>query len=248
MLLTSSATLPSGPGWLYEIKWDGFRAIATIAKDQFELRSRHGTDMRPWFPSLDALPAHLGRDVVLDGEVVVLDEHGRPDFYAIRSGVPTFVAFDVLRLDGRDVAELALRDRHALLEQIVIDALPLIIRSRPFTDGAALLAMAEDLQIEGVVAKRAADPYRQGDRSRGWVKVKSSYGRAEALRRLELAQFTRERRSACAPIASGSRRAFVFREIYSTIAGRARMVAIQPEEISSASSSISQPRETSARS
>jgi bifunctional non-homologous end joining protein LigD len=104
---------------------------------------------------------HVSRDVVLDGEVVIFDADGRPDFWRLRAAgaMPTFVAFDVLQIDGRDVAQLALRDRHALLAEIVLDAPPLIIRSGPFANGVALLEQAERLGLEGVVAKRAASPY-----------------------------------------------------------------------------------------
>jgi bifunctional non-homologous end joining protein LigD len=187
MLLSSSAVVPTGEGWLYELKWDGFRGRASIRAGVLDVRSRHGTDMRPWFPALDALARRLARDVVLDGEVVTLDAHGRPDFWRLRASgaVPTFVAFDVLAVDGRDVRRLPLRDRHALLAEIVVDAPPLIIRSRPFADGVALLEQAERLGLEGIVAKRAASPYVAG-RSRDWVKIKTSHGRAEAERRLEM--------------------------------------------------------------
>jgi bifunctional non-homologous end joining protein LigD len=185
MLLSSSRTVPLGDRWIYELKWDGFRGVVTIADGTFDLRSRHGTDMRLWFPELAALVPHLGRNVVLDGEVVALADDGRPDFYRLRRLHPTFVAFDVLQLDGRDVTTLPLRDRHALLAEILVDAPPLVMRSRPFADGIALLAEAERLGLEGIVAKRSDEPYHRGDRVRHWVKVKTSHGRAEALRRLE---------------------------------------------------------------
>lgn len=76
MLLTSSTTVPVGPDWTYELKWDGYRAIATIRDGRLHLRSRHGTPMLELFPELAALVDHIGRDVVLDGEVVTLDVYG----------------------------------------------------------------------------------------------------------------------------------------------------------------------------
>jgi bifunctional non-homologous end joining protein LigD len=152
--------------------WDGFRAIVTIRRGEFDLRSRHGTDMRPWFPELAALADHIGRDVVLDGEVVALDGDGLPDF---------------LMLDGRDLTPLPLTDRRRILADVVSDKLPLVLRSRPFLDGPALMAEAERLGLEGVVAKRDSECYLPGERVRHWVKVKTVAGRTEALRRLRTA-------------------------------------------------------------
>jgi bifunctional non-homologous end joining protein LigD len=127
--------------------WDGFRAIATIRNGELDLRSRQGTDMRPWFPELAALAVHIGRDVVLYGEVVALNADGRPDFYALRRSHPTFVAFDILRLDGRDLTPLPLRDRRRILGETFSDKLLLVLRSRPFLDGTALMAEADRLGL-----------------------------------------------------------------------------------------------------
>lgn len=185
MLLTRADRLPLGNEWSYEVKWDGYRCIATLSRGTTDLHSRHGTRMTEWFPSLATLAECIGRDAVLDGEVVSLDERGHPDFYALRRGVPTFVAFDVLSIEGRDVTGKPLVERRELLAELVRDCLPVVMVSRPFDDGASLLAMAEALNLEGVVAKRLASRYRSGIRTREWVKVKTTAGRAEALQRLE---------------------------------------------------------------
>lgn len=167
MVLTASTTIPVGEGWSYELKWDGFRAIATIDAGELDLRSRHGTDMRPWFPELVGLVDHVGRDVVLDGEVVALDANGRPDFYALRRSRPTFVAFDILKLDGRDLTSLRLRDRRRILAEVVADKLPLVLRSRPFDDGAALFKEAERLRLEGMLRSSTSLTDQESDRKAG---------------------------------------------------------------------------------
>lgn len=79
--------------------------------------------------------------------MVALDGDGLPDFYALRRSHPTFVAFDVLKLDGRDLTPLRLRDRWRILAEVVVDKLPLVLRSRPFVDGVALLEEAERLGL-----------------------------------------------------------------------------------------------------
>jgi bifunctional non-homologous end joining protein LigD len=142
--------------------------------------------MDAWFPSLRYLYQAVSRPAVLDGEIVVIDASGKPDFYAMRrSGAThTFVAFDALEIDGVDQRALALEDRRAALAAIVRDAPPLILRSRVFDDGAALFALAEELELEGIVAKRRDSIYRSGARTADWLKIKTAAGLAEGLRRV----------------------------------------------------------------
>ena len=187
MRLTPAGRLPVGPGWTYELKWDGYRGLATVAGGRLGLRSRTGTDMLRWFPELAELGAHVRGDVVLDGEVVVLDAQGRADFGALRrpGARRTYVAFDLLAHGGEDVTARPLSARRGLLARVVADALPLVVRSRVFDDGPALLGLAEQLGLEGVVAKRADSVYRWGLRSADWVKVKTAAGRATMARRHE---------------------------------------------------------------
>lgn len=188
MALTAADRLPVGPGWAYELKWDGFRGLATLrASACLSLRSRNGTEMLAWFPELARLGAFVRGDALLDGEVVVLDEHGRPDFGALRKpgATRTYVAFDVLEHDGRSLLGVPLRDRQRLLRDIVRPALPLVLVSQTFDDGPALFAQAQAHGLEGVVAKRRESVYRPGERSRDWVKVKTRAGRATMARRQE---------------------------------------------------------------
>ncbi|HEY7536847.1 MAG TPA: DNA ligase D [Gaiellaceae bacterium] len=182
MLATSSEKLPSGEGWLYEVKWDGYRALAQLRAGECTLVSRNGNDLTERFATVAAAVARAIRtpNAVLDGEVCALDESGRPSFSAMQQGTGSLVyyVFDLLEADGRQLLELPLVERQARLRGLV-DARNRTVRiSEPFDDGAALLAAAEAERLEGVMAKRAASKYTPGRRSRDWLKVKT-LGRQE---------------------------------------------------------------------
>jgi ATP-dependent DNA ligase len=176
-LARSAKKLPTGGEWRYEPKWDGFRSIAFVDGSDVYLQSRNGRPLRRYFPELE-FPA--GR-YVLDGEIVLFDEHGRQDFDALGQRVhpaesrirmlaektPTrFIAFDLLA-DGDEVLlELPYRERRARLEALVREPLDLT----PCTDDPG--GADEWLQgAEGVIAKEAGAPYRPGERV-GMVKIK----------------------------------------------------------------------------
>lgn len=175
MLAVAATTLPwEGDLWAYELKWDGYRTIATVTDGQLRLTSRRGLDVTAKYPEIGGLAAALGVDAVLDGELVVLDDEGRPRFEALqrheRNAV--FMAFDLLAVDGRDVTALPWRDRRALLERLGLTGTawqtpPVVIGDRD-----AMLATATELGFEGVVAKRVDAPYRPGQRSSEWRKLK----------------------------------------------------------------------------
>lgn len=180
MLAVPDDHLPDdGDRWAYEMKWDGYRAIAEVADGGIRVVSRRGNDFTARYPELADLPAALGSlDVVLDGELVVLDEHGVPSFQAIQEHLRTVVlmCFDVLRVDGRDVMALEWRERRQLLERLGLandrcQTPPVVIG-----DGARMWEAAERLGMEGVVAKRVESPYRPGKRSSDWVKVRRLVG------------------------------------------------------------------------
>ena len=169
-MLASAGALPSGPGWIAEPKMDGWRAIVTVAGDAVTVRSRHGTDLTERFPELAAL---AGRELVLDGELVVYGPDGLPDFHALgrRSGqrsTACLVAFDLLSADGATLRGLQYRQRRERLERL---ELPPVVQ--PVVTGAVaeIWAATGQLGLEGIVAKRANSPYRSG-RSRSWIKAK----------------------------------------------------------------------------
>ncbi|MEZ5100459.1 MAG: DNA ligase D [Thermoleophilia bacterium] len=176
MLATLADRVPTGPGWLFEVKLDGYRTLARLAGGEAVLWSRNGNELTSRFATIArALPVAVRTpNCVLDGEVCALDELGRPSFSAMQSGSGALVyyVFDLLELDGEPVIDRPLHARRALLEGL-LGASPCVRLSEGFPDGEALLDLAIREQLEGVIAKRVDAPYRVGRRSREWLKVKT---------------------------------------------------------------------------
>ncbi len=176
-------------GWAFEIKWDGMRAIAFVDGDRLRLQSSRLADVTVSFPELAELPAALGvQNAVLDGELVAFDEHGRPSFGHLQQRmhvtnaadawrraaiVPvTYVVFDLVALDGNDLTGEPLTERRRLLEALLPPSPRWRVATYQVGDGAALLAAADELGLEGVMAKRLDSRYEVGRRSPAWLKVK----------------------------------------------------------------------------
>jgi bifunctional non-homologous end joining protein LigD len=175
MLATTSETLPVGDGWVYEPKWDGFRALVTIAGGEVLLTSRNGNDLTERFREV-ARAAQLGiraADAILDGEICALDEQGRSRFSLLQegAGTPALVLFDLLELDSETLLDEPLRERRKRLVALVQGGGQVLV-SPQFDDGEALLTAARAQELEGVVAKRADSRYRPGRRSADWHKLK----------------------------------------------------------------------------
>jgi bifunctional non-homologous end joining protein LigD len=172
---------PSGPGWSFEVKWDGVRALALIRTDgSLALRSRNGVDLSGRYPSIVARSlgeavAPFAAPAILDGECVLFDADGRPSFKgALRGGAAVrLVVFDVLAWHGRDVRREALAHRRSLVATLDLPALTdgMWLPSTVFDDGDALLVATREQGLEGVMAKRAGSRYECGVRSRDWVKL-----------------------------------------------------------------------------
>jgi bifunctional non-homologous end joining protein LigD len=175
MLATPVERLPRGDAWLFEPKWDGFRAIATVAGGEVGLTSRNGKDLTGRFRELARATSRAIRSssAVLDGEICALDEHGRSRFSLLQqgSGSTVLVVFDVLEIDSTPLVEQPLAERRRRLEALVRPS-ALVQVSPQFEDGDALLAAARDEELEGVVAKRADSRYRPGRRTSDWQKLK----------------------------------------------------------------------------
>jgi len=175
MLATSSETLPAGEGWVYEPKWDGFRALVTVSGGEVTLTSRNGNDLTERFREV-ARAAQLSiraADVILDGEICALDEQGRSQFSLLQEGAGTLalVLFDLLELDSESLLDEPLWKRRKRLKTLVQRGGQVLV-SPQFDDGEALLTAAREQELEGVVAKRADSRYRPGRRSTDWHKVK----------------------------------------------------------------------------
>jgi bifunctional non-homologous end joining protein LigD len=172
-MLARSGKLPTGRGWSFEVKWDGFRAIVST-EGQLRVRSRRGWDMTDRVQFLAELPVRA----VLDGELVALEDDGKPDFPTLCENVlhrPSaarlvFMAFDVLSIEGRSVRSEPYSERRRLLDSMKLNG-PQWRAPEAFNDGPALWHAIREHELEGVVAKRWSERYRSGER--GWVKVKN---------------------------------------------------------------------------
>jgi bifunctional non-homologous end joining protein LigD len=175
MLAATAETLPHGEGWIYEPKWDGYRAIVSIAGGEARLTSRRDNDLTERFREVAraAVQGTRSADAVLDAEICALDERGRARFSLLQEGAGTLalVVFDLLELDSEPLIELSLEERRKRLEQLVGGGANVYV-SPQFEDGDALLAAAVDQGLEGVVAKRLDSSYQPGRRSPDWRKVK----------------------------------------------------------------------------
>ena len=189
------ATLVDAPfdsrEWLFEVKWDGYRALAFIANGRLRLRSRNDNDLTQAFPELAGFPQRLRASrAIVDGEVVALDEHGRSSFSLMqqRTGISApanaprrpgssqgevpivYYAFDLLYLDGYSLLKVDLEDRKRLLrERLAEDRL--VRYSEHFDSGLELYRAAAEQQLEGIIAKRRRSCYLP-KRSREWLKLK----------------------------------------------------------------------------
>jgi bifunctional non-homologous end joining protein LigD len=182
-LATLSRTVPAGPGWLYEIKFDGYRVMARIDRGKAKLITRGGHDWTARMQPLAAAIEALGiRSAWLDGEVVVLDDDNVPDFNALQNAFDskgtdriTCFLFDLPFHDGRDLRGVPLTSRRALLRELLQGKENDRVRlSEAFeTDGASFLTSACAMKLEGIIAKRADAPYVCA-RTETWLKLKCS--------------------------------------------------------------------------
>ena len=172
-MLAKAGELPSGEGWLFEVKWDGYRGIATVKGGEVALQSRSGkSDLTEQFPEIVAELSVLP-DCVIDGELAVLDDEGNSSFESMdaKAGA-SYVVFDVLEVAGHDVRGRPLDERRKLLEELLKASGDRICVSPAFDDGEALLAWAAAQKVEGIVAKRRTSTYREGSRTEAWLKIK----------------------------------------------------------------------------
>ena len=178
------ATLVSDPvdesDWLYEIKWDGYRALAYMNQGKVDIRSRNNKSFNEkFYPVYEALQ-QWKIDAVVDGEIVVLNDEGVPDFGDLQlwrseaDGQLAFYVFDLLWLGGNDIMDLPVEQRHQLLQDIIPPGNGIIKISEQFdTSGREFFLLAERLGLEGIFAKRRGSVYTPGIRSKDWLKIKT---------------------------------------------------------------------------
>ena len=175
MLASSAETLPAGADWTYEVKWDGYRTLAAKSGQRVTLWSRNLKDATTQYPSIAHDVAHIHADsALLDGEIVALDENGRPAFQALHhqsAHVLVYYVFDVLHVNGRDMFKVPLEERRSPLAGLVAGTS--VLSSDPLPGSAQQIEHAvRALELEGVVAKKRRSIYEPGRRSNAWIKVK----------------------------------------------------------------------------
>lgn len=177
------ATLVNKPfdkaGWIFEVKWDGYRAIAEKKGTQIKLYSRNDLSFSERFPEVAESLRKIDHDVILDGEIVVLDKKGVPSFQMIqdhlkdRGGEVVYYVFDILELDGKNLMSTPLIERKKVLEK----TLPRVahLEYGDFVEGRGIdfFEAAKKRGLEGIMAKEAKSEYRQGERGDKWLKIKA---------------------------------------------------------------------------
>ena len=179
MLLLRTEKLPEGAGWLYEIKLDGYRILAIKSEGRVRLRSRNNNDFTDRYAQIATALLALPDETVIDGEVVALDEDGRPSFNLLQNLVSSkaplvYFVFDVLMLNGRDVMGETLERRRVLLEKHILPRLAEPICYSPELKASLpdLVRSAKSEGLEGLVAKRRKSRYEPGQRSGAWRKMR----------------------------------------------------------------------------
>jgi bifunctional non-homologous end joining protein LigD len=193
MLATSADRLPPDDGaWAYEFKWDGVRAVVFVDGPRVCVQGRRQNDVTERYPELEGIAGALGgRSAVLDGEVVALDESGRPSFGLLqqrmhvasvtevrrrRATVPVvWLGFDVLALDGEPTVDLPYAERRRLLDDLGVAGPTFQVPPSHAGDGASVQEASRASGLEGIVAKRLDSSYEPGRRSRCWLKIKNHH-------------------------------------------------------------------------
>jgi bifunctional non-homologous end joining protein LigD len=177
MLATPELRVPHGDDWRFEVKFDGYRALAYVHGGDCRLVSRNGNDLTERFAQVarEVVNATKSPNAVLDGEVTRVDENGRASFSELQqgSGALVYFVFDLLELDGEPLVDEPLLERKARLKELLDGRNRVVNYSDHFEDGDALFDVAQERGLEGVIAKRASSTYKEGKRTRDWLKVKT---------------------------------------------------------------------------
>jgi bifunctional non-homologous end joining protein LigD len=193
-MLTKAGPIPGAredPQWAYEIKWDGVRAVVFSEPGRMRLITRNGNDVTARYPELGRMNRALSMHrAILDGEVVAFDAEGKPSFAELQGRMHltrdaqvrrlakeapvTYMAFDLLWLDGRSLMDLSYEERRAALRALLADGERWQVPDHVVGGGAQMLAATREQGLEGVVAKRLDSPYEPGRRSGCWRKIKNT--------------------------------------------------------------------------
>jgi len=161
-------------GWLFEIKWEGYRIVACKHRNKVILRSRCGLDYTDRYPKVINTLRKIKSDFVIDGEVVAFDENGKINFDAVQkanhNAPVAYYVFDLLWVNGYSIMQLTLIDRKRLLKSM-ISSQGVLKFSDHFNDGIALYEQAQELLLEGIIAKKENSVYQPDKRGASWLKI-----------------------------------------------------------------------------
>ncbi len=179
-MLTTLAKKPfDHPDWMFEVKWDGYRAVAEIRDVGVSLYSRKGISFEKKFLPITEALRKFRFDAVLDGEIVVVDDQGRPDFQMLQHyqdsgrGHLLYYVFDLLYFRGHDLTDLPLLRRKELLKRILPSSPRVKFSDHVWKEGVLFYKVAIEKGLEGIIAKHSQSVYEAGRRSRQWLKVKA---------------------------------------------------------------------------
>ncbi len=179
MLATLTDQPVEAEGWLYELKWDGYRAIAYLENGKVELRSRNDKSFNEKFYPIYNQLKKLKINAIIDGEIVVLNEKGLPDFSALQAwrseadGNLVFYVFDILAVKNKMLTQLPLIKRKEWLEKTIKENENIKISKNFNASGKEFFNLAEKMGLEGIMAKKADSQYVPGARSKDWLKIKT---------------------------------------------------------------------------
>lgn len=169
----------SDADWLFEMKWDGYRAVAAKHGGDLQLYSRNSTDFKDHYPPIYEALHSLKHDVILDGEIVVVDKAGKPHFEALQNwrkeptGQLVYYVFDILWCEGRDIRNMPLIERKRILQSILPKSTIIRYSDHVEAKGEELFKKVREQHLEGVVAKKRESAYRENNRGEAWLKIKT---------------------------------------------------------------------------
>ena len=167
------------PDWIFEVKWDGYRAVGEVGRNSVSLYSRNGLSFLGLYPKVADELKKIGDEVVLDGEIVVLNKRGKPDFQKLQqydhnpSLTIQYYVFDCLAYKGKSIVHLPLIDRKKIAEKLVGKSQIVKYSDHVAHYGVEFFASAAQMDLEGIIAKRASSVYLPGKRTRDWLKIKN---------------------------------------------------------------------------
>ncbi len=164
--------------WLFEIKWDGYRAIAEIKNGKVNLYSRNNSSFNKKYPSVVASLESIDKEMILDGEIVALNQEGKADFHSLQNfsrtakGSLVYYAFDIPYYEGKDLTNLPLLNRKEILKNILPELSNVRYNDHVLKDGQAFYKLAKENKLEGIIAKNIHSKYLKNKRSKDWLKLK----------------------------------------------------------------------------